>query len=175
MSRSTDEVCGQEDSGAGTQEVKGATRDIGSSANNEARRNIYSEAPTQTFDNPPSDGAYPSIFVPPTYSAPAQYQPAPFVPSQVNQRPTSRPVAGIGLPEKWAMILPYAPFYIGVVASLLELFLVPRRGCKRDFTRRKVSRCILRFWLCKRSLELSERSLTVLLVDLYLNWRRQSF
>jgi uncharacterized membrane protein len=36
-------------------------------------------------------------------------------------------VAGIGLPEKWALLLPYVPFYIGVVPALLELFLVPRR------------------------------------------------
>jgi uncharacterized membrane protein len=132
--RSTEEVWGQEESGPGTQEVKGATRDVGSSGNNDARRNIYSEAPTRTFDSPPSsDGAYPSIFVPPTYSAPARYQPTTFVPSQVSQRPTSRPVAGIGLPEKWAMILPYAPFYIGVVASLVELFLVPRREVQARF------------------------------------------
>ena len=131
--RGTEEAWGQEESGPGTQEVKGATRDIGSSANNDARSNIYSEAPTRTFDNPPSDGAYPSIFVPPTYSAPAPYQPTPFLPSQFSQRPTSRPVAGIGLPEKWAMILPYAPFYIGVVASLVELFLVPRREVKARF------------------------------------------
>ena len=30
-------------------------------------------------------------------------------------------MSGIGLPEKWAMMLPYAPFYIGVVPALLEL------------------------------------------------------
>ncbi len=31
------------------------------------------------------------------------------------------------------MILPYAPFYIGVVGSLVELFLVPRREVKVRF------------------------------------------
>ncbi len=132
--RQTEEAWGQEDGAPGTQEMKGATRDVGSSANNSARSNVYSEAPTRTFDNPASDGAYPSIFVPPTYSAPAPYQPAsPYLPPHVNQRPTSRTVAGIGLPEKWAMILPYAPFYIGVVGSLLELFLVPRKEVKARF------------------------------------------
>ena len=126
--RQAEEVWGQDEGGAGTQEMKGATRDVGSSANNNARSNIYSEAPTRTFDSPPSDGAYPSIFVPPTYSPPASYQTAtPYLPPLVSQRPTSRTVAGIGLPEKWAMMLPYAPFYIGVVVSLLELFLVPRK------------------------------------------------
>ena len=65
--RGTEEVWGQEDGGPGTQEVKGATREVGSSGNNDARRNIYSEAPTRTFDSPASsDGAYPTIFVPPT-------------------------------------------------------------------------------------------------------------
>jgi len=31
------------------------------------------------------------------------------------------------------MILPYAPFYIGVIASLIELFLVPRKEVKVRF------------------------------------------
>jgi len=39
----------------------------------------------------------------------------------------------MGLPEKWAMMLPYAPFYIGLVVSLLELFLVPRSETKVRF------------------------------------------
>jgi uncharacterized membrane protein len=51
----------------------------------------------------------------------------------VSTRPTSRPIAGVGVPEKWAMILPYAPFYIGVIASLIELFLVPRKEVKVRF------------------------------------------
>jgi uncharacterized membrane protein len=41
-------------------------------------------------------------------------------------------VLGIGLPEKWAVMLPYAPF-IGLVVSLLELFLVPRKEVKVRF------------------------------------------
>ena len=110
-----------------TQEVRGATREIGSSANENARSNIYSEAPTRRYDNVPLDAPYPSIFVPPTISQPAPYQP-PLAPYRhIDQKPTSRSIAGIGLPEKWAMVLPYAPFYIGVVVSLLELFLVPRK------------------------------------------------
>src|SRR6185503_2914863 len=43
------------------------------------------------------------------------------------QRPTHRTVAGISLPEKWAMILPYAPAYLGLVVALIELFMVPRK------------------------------------------------
>ena len=114
------------ESGSPTEEVRGATREVGSSANEDARRNVYSEAPTRRYDNLP-DSAYPSVFVPPTYSQPAPYQPSPVSFAATDQKPTRRTVAGIGLPEKWAMTLPYAPFYIGVVVSLLELLLVPRK------------------------------------------------
>jgi len=41
-------------------------------------------------------------------------------------------VPGVGLPEKWALVLPYAP-YFGIVAALVELFLVPRREVKVRF------------------------------------------
>ena len=109
-----------------TQEVKGATREIGASANENARQNIYSEAPTRRYDNVSPDGSYPSIFVPPTYSPPAPYQPPATPYRPVEQKPTHRTVAGIGLPEKWAEMLPYAPF-VGIVVALLELFLVPRK------------------------------------------------
>jgi uncharacterized membrane protein len=129
--RQTEEV--GEDSGPGTREVKRATREVGSTSNESARNNIYSEAPTKTFDTPPLDSPYPSVFVPPTYSPPTPYQATPYRPPQVNIRPTARQVAGIVIPEKWAVMLPYAPFYIGVVASLVELFLVPRKELKVRF------------------------------------------
>lgn len=124
--KNADEAWNEGESRPATQEVKGATREIGASGNEQARANVYSEAPTRRYDNVPLDSAYPSIFVPPTQSQPAPYQPplAPF--HAVDQRPTSRTVRGIGLPEKWSMSLPYAPFYIGLIVSLLELFLVPR-------------------------------------------------
>jgi uncharacterized membrane protein len=50
----------------------------------------------------------------------------------VSTRPTSRSIAGVGVPENWAMMLPYAP-YIGLVVSLLELFLVPRKEVRVRF------------------------------------------
>jgi len=125
--KKTEEVWGETGSGPETQEVQGATREIGSSPNENARRNVHSEAPTRRYDNLNPESPYPSVFVPPTYSPPAPYQPSPAPYRSVNQKPTQRSVAGLGLPEKWAEMLPYAPFYIGVVVSLLELFLVPRR------------------------------------------------
>src|SRR4026208_40224 len=58
-----------------TQQVGGATREVGRSSNEDARRNVYSEAPTRRYDNPPLEAPYPSVFVPPTYAPPTQYQP----------------------------------------------------------------------------------------------------
>lgn len=133
VARRTEEIWDQEEGGSGTQEIKGATRDVGYSANENARRNVYSEAPTRTFDNPPLDAPYASVFTPPNQPQPSIYQPNPYLQVPVSHRPTSRSIAGIGLPENWAMILPYAPFYIGVIASLIELFLVPRKEVKVRF------------------------------------------
>jgi len=118
---------GTASAGPETQEVQGATREVGPDAGVSSRSNIYSEAPTRRYDNLSPDAPYPSIFVPPTYSPPAPYQPPPAPYRTGQQRPTNRTVSGIGLPENWAMIAPYAPFYIGVVVALLELFLVPRK------------------------------------------------
>lgn len=57
------------------------------------------------------------------YAPPQQ----PFVPPVgAKQPPTSRTVAGLKLPENILLAMPYFPFYIGAVASAIELFLVPR-------------------------------------------------
>jgi len=117
--------------GAPTQQVGGETREV---ANESARKNVYSEAPTRRYDNPPLEQPYPSVFVPPTYAPPpAQYQqPQPAYYQPVSNQPTSRQVLGLGIPEKWAEILPYAP-WIGIVAAIVELFLVPRREIRVRF------------------------------------------
>ena len=119
---------------AKTQPVGGPTREVGPSPNENARENVYSEAPTRRYDNPPLETPYPSVFVPPTYSPPAQYSSGQNVyQSPVSPAPSSRTVPGIGLSEKWAATLPYAPLWIGLVISLLELFLVPRKEVKVRF------------------------------------------
>jgi len=133
VAKRTEEIWDQEEGGPGTREMKGATREVGYSPNESARNNIYSEAPTRTFDNPPLDAPYASVFTPPSQAQPSIYQPNPYLQMPVSTRPTSRTIAGLGLPEKWARILPYAPFYIGVIASLIELFLVPRKEVKVRF------------------------------------------
>ena len=133
VERKAEEVWGERGS-TPTQQVGGATREVGDSPNEEARKNVYSEAPTRRYDNPPLEAPYPSVFVPPTYAPPAQYQARQNVyQSPVSNVPSSRSVSRIGLSEKSAVILPYLPFYIGVVPALLELFLVPRNEVRVRF------------------------------------------
>lgn len=133
------------DLGGVTQQVGGSTSEVGNtpSDNNRppnpdnARQNVYSEAPTRRYDNPPLDAPYPSVFVPPTYAPPTQYQSRENV-YQPPPSPASAPspwhsVSGIGVPERWATMMAYAPGYIGLVVGLLELFLVPRKEGKVRF------------------------------------------
>src|SRR5215217_4801117 len=137
VERNAEEVWGDLGGSGGertTQQVGGATREVANTPNENARQNVYSEAPTRRYENPPLEAPYQSVFVPPTYAPPAQYQPGQnMYQTPVSTTPTSRPIAGIGLPEKWALMLPYAPMYIGLVVSLLELFLVPRKEVKARF------------------------------------------
>jgi uncharacterized membrane protein len=132
VERKAEEVWG-EPGGSPTQQVGGATREVGNSPNEEARKHVYSEAPTRRYDNPPLEAPYPSVFIPPTYSPPQYQSRQNIYQGSVSTTPTSRPVLGIGLPEKWALMLPYAPLYIGLIVSLLELFLVPRNEVKVRF------------------------------------------
>lgn len=129
--KNAEKAWGEGGDGPATQRVQGPTREIGSPSE-DPRDNVYSEAPTRRYDKASLEASYPSVFVPPTYSPPAPYQAPPPIAPQITQRPGSRTVAGIGLSEKWAMVLPYTP-YLGVVASLLELFLVPRSEPKVRF------------------------------------------
>ena len=121
-----EEWSGDESPGETSEVGDRATREIRGAAGEEGRESVYSEAPTRTFDNVQVNAPYPSVYVPPTYSPPAPYQSPPTPFKATTDRPTSRTIPGIGLPEKWAIMLPYAPFYLGIVVSLLELFLVPK-------------------------------------------------
>jgi len=125
--------------GGNTQQVGGPTREVGSEQsdnarqqNENARQNVYSEAPTRRYDNPPLEQPYPSVFVPPTYAPPNQYQHQNIYRPPVSHVPAHHHVPGIGIPERWASMMPYAP-YVGIVASLVEMFLVPRREVKVRF------------------------------------------
>ena len=134
------DLWGEKEDERATQEVRGVTREVrpasneSARSNDSARSNVYSEAPTRRYDSPTLEGSYPSVFVPPTPQPPVPYQRGnPYLAPPNSQQVGNRSVAGIGLPEKWATMLPYAPFYIGVVASLVELFFVPRKEVKVRF------------------------------------------
>jgi len=43
------------------------------------------------------------------------------------------PVAGLGIAQKWANLLPYIPGHIGAVAAVVELLLVPRVETRARF------------------------------------------
>src|SRR5215216_3442214 len=76
VERNAGEVWGESGGERPTQQVGGATRDVANTPNENARKNVYSEAPTRRYDSPPLEAPYPSVFVPPTYSPPAHYKPA---------------------------------------------------------------------------------------------------
>jgi len=128
-----------------TQDVTGAaTREIGRTSNEAARNDPEAEAATRRIDD-----SYPSVFVArnprqqpyaPPPAAPANiYQPPPVPPPQVYQRPPfpqapgERKIGGMNISEKWASALPYFPFYIGLVMSVIELLLVPRNEGRTRF------------------------------------------
>ena len=145
-----------------TEEIGSATRETARTPNEQARLNPEADAPTRRIDDHLSQ-PYPSIFVPPTqasppppvyqqptYQQPTYQQPPYQQPSPANPGrtvpiggaphapvrpgpPTSRSIAGLGLPENVALVLPYVPFYIGIVAAALELLLVPRTETRVRF------------------------------------------
>ena len=106
------------------------------------------DAPTQRMDEHFSR-SYPSVFIPPDYQQPpVPYQQTPPYQQQPYQQapPTyqqpyvppagaasERVVAGFNVREKWAVMLPYTPFYIGLVFSLIELLTVPRQEARVRF------------------------------------------
>lgn len=146
-----DESFGSARPGPPTDKVAGGpTQGIGRRDNSDGVR-AYSEgeAPTQRIDNATS---YPSVFVPPpprqstAYAPPPApavniYQPPPGPPLNLYQppllpfvqKPGSRHVVGLGIPEKWANLLPYIPGHIGLVAAVVELLLVPRTETRARF------------------------------------------
>ena len=138
--------------GPPTEEVRGGTtREVGRRNETEAVRGYAeSEAQTRRIDDNLAS-SYPSIFIKPpqrqtaTYQPPRVpvsniYQPPPVPPPSVYQPPQipvytrgSNKVAGLGIPEKWAVILPYMPFYLAMVAAIVELLLAPRTETRVRF------------------------------------------
>ncbi|MBC7930326.1 MAG: hypothetical protein H7Z38_07115 [Rubrivivax sp.] len=140
-----------------TEEALGWTGDVPQSDETQPfRRDPAADEQTRRFGDEMAD-SYPSMFIPPTYEpprpqqqqqqpfttfgvgasqSPAQVQPTqpgPSSPYQPNAAPSSRPVARLGIPETIANLLPYIPFYIGLVAAIIELLVVPRNETRTRF------------------------------------------
>jgi uncharacterized membrane protein len=110
------------------------------------------EEPTRRFDEQTAE-SYPSVFVPPAYQPPARQPftsfgagtgqppgtdappppPGPASPYVPGAGPSRRAVQRLGIPENIANILPYIPFYVGLVAALFELAVVPRNETRTRF------------------------------------------
>ena len=118
-----------------TEDLGAATREIGRAAPTLSPPDT--EAPTRRI----GVTSYPSVFIPPALKQPLVYQPPPSPPPNVYLPPpmpviqpsSSRTVSGLGIPEKWAVILPYLPFYLAIVAAIGELLLVPRTETRVRF------------------------------------------
>lgn len=64
-------------------------------------------------------------------NVPSPYQPPPIPLYAQNDR--TRKVAKIGLPENVLTALPYIPFSMGLIAGIIELFIVPKSEAKVRF------------------------------------------
>jgi uncharacterized membrane protein len=141
-----------EGSGPQTERVFGGpTLEIQRPENDSVRAYSETEAPTRLIGDKVT--SYPSVFVPPqpkptaTYQPPRIssadiYQPPPVPPPAIYQSPGLRAfqqsgrntVSGLGIPERWAVMLPYLPFWmLAIVASVIELLLVPRTESRVRF------------------------------------------
>src|SRR5262245_21355822 len=85
------------------------------------------EEPTRRYENG-SFAQYQSVYSEPQGPPPAVYQTTRL---EEAEKPGDRKVLGIH--ENILMILRYAPFYIGLVAGLLELLFVPKSETKVRF------------------------------------------
>ncbi len=63
-------------------------------------------------------------------NVPTNYKPPQYF---VAQNDRTRKVAKVGLPENIVTALPYIPFHIGLIAGIVELFIVPKSEAKVRF------------------------------------------
>lgn len=82
------------------------------------------EETTRTFDQA-RFAAYQNNFN--TAQHPTAYETARLKPED---KSSTRKVAKVGLPENILIALPYIPFYIGLIAGILELLFVPKSETK---------------------------------------------
>jgi uncharacterized membrane protein len=138
-------------SGAQTERVFGGpTLEIHRPEHDSVRAYSESEGPTRQIGDKVT--SYPSVFVPPkpkptaTYQPPRVssadiYQPPPGPSAAIYQSPglqafqqsSRHTVSGLGIQERWAVMLPYLPFWLAIVAAVIELLLVPRTETRVRF------------------------------------------
>ena len=86
------------------------------------------EQPTEPTDNFNPSEPYQSVLTNPMSNAPVSQAVQYHI-----ERPTSRKVSGLGIPENVAMILPYLPFTIGAIAAVIELLISARTETRVRF------------------------------------------
>ncbi|MEJ7617328.1 MAG: DUF4870 domain-containing protein [Pyrinomonadaceae bacterium] len=112
-----------------TEQMFSETRPLGQAQTQSPRPDAPLEEQTRRFSDQPS-APYPSVFAPPSaYQPPTINSMPPLERGYVGPNDatlTKRPVQKLGLPENIASSLAYAPFFIGLIISLVELLLLPR-------------------------------------------------
>jgi uncharacterized membrane protein len=66
-------------------------------------------------------------------NVPSPYQPPPAAYYAPQQQDRTRKVAKVGLPENILTMVPYIPFSLGLIAGIIELFIVPKSEAKVRF------------------------------------------
>lgn len=145
------EVWGSEDTEVQTKRIFGGpTIEMDPRGTDSVQSYAESEAPTRHINDKVT--SYPPVFIPPQPKPAATYQPPPLAAANIYQPPPGPPpgiyqsptlqafqqsgrntVAGLGIPERWAVMLPYLPFWLGIVACVVELLLVPRTESRVRF------------------------------------------
>ena len=119
-----------------TEEVSGPTREIRNDglrmADDATRRSTFADAPTRRYDQS-LEASYPSMFAATQVEAVKPLGNSSSVPPLAAAPISSRQVQKINLPENVACALPYAPFYIGFVIGLIELYILPRSEVQTRF------------------------------------------
>jgi uncharacterized membrane protein len=146
-----DESFGNKPADASTEGIGGVTQPVSRAVSETSRGGAnHNEAPTRRIDDKVT--SYPSVFVPPPPRRPAQtyepprinsadvYQPPPVPPLNVYQPPSLptgipgfQTVQGLGIQERWAVMVPYLPFWLGIVGAVIELLVVPRSESRVRF------------------------------------------
>lgn len=131
---STRHLPGRDTLGHGALAEDAPTRRWDAGAGYEPYQSVYQgpQSPSAPYQTP---YAPPPVNYPNTYQMPPSAPPAtiPNAPVSPTGKPTGRAVAGLNMPENLLVIAPYIPFWVGAVAALIELFVIPRHEKRARF------------------------------------------